>query len=324
MTSRWTSSPLLFLSAAIWGFAFVAQRAGMEHLGPFTFNAVRFAVGGIVLLPLVMMRGRRDAAAGSKRSSTGTRGILRGSLAAGLVLFAGASLQQTGIVYTTAGKAGFITGLYVIIVPLAGLLWKQRTGAQTWLGAVLAVAGLYFLSLSGGLGVARGDLLVLLGAFLWAGHVHLIGWLSPRNDPIRLACCQFLVCSAASLLAAMITETGIFQTGVFQAGAFKTVTVQGLRGAVLPILYAGLLSTGVAYTLQVIAQRRAHPSHAAIILSLEAAFAALGGWLMLGEVLSLRELFGCLLMLAGMLLSQIDLRPGRILRAGEDAPAGDL
>jgi len=290
----------------------VAQRAGMEHLGPFTFNAVRFALGGIVLLPLVMIRGRRDAAAGSNRSSTGTKGIFQGGLAAGLVLFAGASLQQTGIVYTTAGKAGFITGLYVIIVPLAGLLWKQRTGAQTWLGAVLAVAGLYFLSLSGRLGVARGDLLVLLGAFLWAGHVHLIGCLSPRTDPIRLACCQFLVCSAASLLAAMIMETGAFQTG-----AFQTVTVRGLRAAVIPILYAGLLSTGVAYTLQVIAQRRAHPSHAAIILSLEAAFAALGGWLMLGEVLSRRELFGCLLMLTGMLLSQIDLRPWRTPPAAE-------
>jgi drug/metabolite transporter (DMT)-like permease len=301
MTSRWTSSPLLLLAAAIWGFAFVAQRAGMEHVGPFTFNTVRFALGGIVLLPLVVARRRRKAVKGKGRPFTGGRKVLLGGLVAGLVLFAGASLQQSGIVYTTAGKAGFITGLYVIIVPLGGLLWKQQTGAQTWLGAVLAVAGLYFLSISGRMSMARGDLLVLLGAFLWAGHVHLIGWLSPRSDPIQLACCQFLVCSAASLMAAVFLETVLFQK----------MPGQGLQAAAVPILYAGLLSTGVAYTFQVIAQRRAHPSHAALILSLEAVFAAFGGWLMLGEVLSPRELFGCLLMLAGMLLSQIDLKTGR-------------
>jgi len=306
MNSRWTSSPLLLLAAAIWGFAFVAQRAGMEHVGPFTFNAVRFALGGIVLLPLIALRGRRGTAAWGERSPVAGRGIRWGGIAAGLILFAGASLQQTGIVYTTAGKAGFITGLYVIIVPLGGLLWKQRTGAQAWLGAVLAVAGLYFLSLSGGLRMVRGDLLVLLGAFFWAGHVQLIGWLSPRTDPIRLACLQFLVCSAASLLIAVFLEAAFFQK----------MTGQGIWAAAGPILYAGLLSTGVAYTLQVVAQRRAPPSHAAIILSLEAVFAALGGWLMLGEMLNRRELFGCLLMLAGMLLSQIDLRNGRVSSSG--------
>jgi len=314
MSARWTTSPLLLLAAAIWGFAFVAQRAGMEHVGPFTFNAVRFALGGVILLPLIALRGRQEAdfeaipppASATIRLPAGWKGLVPGGAAAGLVLFAGASLQQTGIVYTTAGKAGFITGLYVIIVPLGGLLWKQRTGAQSWLGAVLAVAGLYFLSLSGGLRMVRGDLLVLLGAFFWAGHVQLIGWLSPRTDPIRLACFQFLVCSAASLVAAVFLE----------AAFFEEMTVQGVRAAAWPILYAGLLSTGVAYTLQVVAQRRAHPSHAAIILSLEAVFAALGGWLMLSEVLSRRELFGCLLMLAGMLLSQIDLRRWPVRASG--------
>jgi drug/metabolite transporter (DMT)-like permease len=301
MNSRWTSTPLLLLVAAIWGFAFVAQRAGMEHVGPFTFNAVRFALGGIVLLPLILLRGRQGPAAGEERFPGGIKGIRWGGAAAGLILFAGASLQQTGIVYTTAGKAGFITGLYVIIVPLGGLLWRQHIGARSWMGAVLAVAGLYFLSLSGGQRMVRGDLLVLLGAFCWAGHVQLIGWLSPRTDPIRLACLQFLVCSAASLIAAVI---------------FESVIARDLRAAAGPILYAGLLSTGVAYTLQVVAQRRARPSPAAIVLSLEAVFAALGGWLILGEVLSGRELFGCLLMLAGMLLSQIEFKPQRIFSSG--------
>jgi drug/metabolite transporter (DMT)-like permease len=297
MSSRWTFNLLLLLAAAIWGFAFVAQRAGMEHVGPFTFNAVRFALGGIVLLPLIALRGRRRPATEKQDAPAGWKNLLAGGALAGLVLFGGASLQQTGIVYTTAGKAGFITGLYVIIVPLGGLLWRQKTAVQAWLGALLAVAGLYFLSISGGMRMVRGDLLVLLGAFFWAGHVQLIGWLSPRTDPVRLACCQFLVCSAASLLAAVFLE------GTF----FLEMTVRGLRAAAVPILYAGLFSTGVAYTLQVVAQRRAPPSHAAIILSLEAVFAALGGWLLLSEVLSRRELFGCLLMLAGMLLSQIDL-----------------
>jgi drug/metabolite transporter (DMT)-like permease len=307
MNSRRTSGPLLLLAAAIWGFAFVAQRAGMAHVGPFTFNAVRFALGGLVLLPLIALRGRRSPVSPAAQLPAAGRWIWWGT-AAGLVLFAGASLQQTGIVFTTAGKAGFITGLYVIIVPLGGLLWRQRTAAPAWLGAVLAVAGLYFLSLSGGLRMVRGDLLVLAGAFFWAGHVQLIGWLSPRTDPIRLACLQFFACAAASLLAAVFVEPAFFQR----------MTAPGLRAAAWPILYAGLLSTGVAYTLQVVAQRRAPPAHAAIILSLEAVFAALGGWFLLKEVLSRRELFGCLLMLAGMLLSQI--RPSG---KGENHAAGE-
>jgi drug/metabolite transporter (DMT)-like permease len=281
---------LLLLAAVIWGFAFVAQRASMEHVGPFTFNAVRFALGGMVLVPLLLRGGRRQAGRGSFSPQMNGRTVLLGGGLAGVALFVGASLQQTGIVYTTAGKAGFITGLYVIIVPIMGLCWRQRTGIETWLGAVLAVAGLYLLSVAGKIIISRGDLLVFLGAFAWAGHVHIIGWLSPRIDPLKLAFMQFMACSALSLIAAVFVER---------------ITTRGLHGAVIPILYAGLMSSGVAYTLQVVAQRRARPAHAAIILSLEAVFAALGGWVMLREVLSGRELFGCALMLGGMLLSQV-------------------
>ena len=287
---RWRSNALLLLAAAIWGFAFVAQRAGMEHVGPFAFNAVRFAMGGIALIPF-LLRGRGHPT-GSEDALPRARGkavLLSGSLA-GAALFVGASLQQMGIVYTTAGKAGFITGLYVIIVPIMGLCWRQRTGIEIWLGALLAVVGLYLLSVAGKMAVSRGDLLVLLGAFSWAGHVHIIGWLSPRIDPIRLAFMQFMACSALSLII---------------AGLVERITTQGLQGAAIPILYAGIMSSGVAYTLQVLAQRTARPAHAALILSLEAAFAALGGWLMLREILSGRELFGCVLMLGGMLMSQI-------------------
>jgi drug/metabolite transporter (DMT)-like permease len=215
--------------------------------------------------------------------------ILGGGLA-GFALFMGATLQQVGLVYTTAGKAGFITGLYVVIVPILGLFWKQQSGLGTWFGAILAAAGLYLLTITAQFTIALGDFLELAGAFFWAGHVLIIGWLSPRIDPIKLAFFQYTACSFLSLLTAVITEV---------------ITLHGLFLATLPIAYGGLISVGIAYTLQVVAQRYAHPAHAAIILSLEAVFAAFGGWLILGETLSSRGLIGCSLMLAGMLLSQL-------------------
>jgi len=276
---------LLLLTAAVWGFAFVAQRAGMEHVGPFTFNAIRFALGGVVLLPVIRLR---------KQGRILEPRAWRAGLTAGSVLFLGASLQQIGVVYTTAGKAGFITGLYVIIVPLLGLLWGQRPGLGTWVGAMWAVLGLYLLSAADGLGrISLGDLLVLCSALFWACHVLVIGRFSPDHDPILLACLQFLTCSALSWGGALVSET---------------ITSGGIRNAAGPILYAGLLSTGVAYTLQVIAQRRARAAHAAIIMSLEAVFAALGGWLMLAESLSFRALAGCGLMLMGTVSSRIRTR----------------
>jgi drug/metabolite transporter (DMT)-like permease len=280
---------LLLLAAIIWGFAFVAQRVGMDHVGPFTYNGVRFVLGALSLLPLLWL-GRRSAV---PIAPGGWRPILGGGLLAGLILFAGASLQQVGIVYTTAGKAGFITGLYVVIVPLLGLLWGHHTPWSTWGGAALAVAGLYLLTLTDELTLAEGDGLVLIGALFWAGHVLVIGWLSGRHiEPVLLAGLQFIVCAVLSLTVAVVTED---------------VTLAGLWGGAMPILYGGLLSVGVAYTLQVVAQRDAPPAHAAIILSLETVFAALGGWLLLDEILSGRGLLGCALMFAGMLVSQLGL-----------------
>ena len=284
---------LLLLVALIWGMGFVAQRAGMEHIGPYAFNGIRFLLGGFCLLPLVLGRSRAVV--------PGTRRIplmLAGG-AAGLVLFAGATLQQLGIQFTTAGKAGFITGLYVIFVPLIGLLWKQATSAGTWTGALLAAGGMYLLSVRGNMTIDPGDLLVLIGAVFWAVHVLLLGFLSPRTDPVRLAMVQFIVCGLLSLVVALYTET---------------ITLSSIRKAAVPILYGGIGSVAAGYTLQVVVQRRAHPSHAAILLSLESAFAALGGWWLLGEHLSPRGIMGCLLMLAGMLLSQ--LWPMRSSRTG--------
>ncbi len=283
---------LLLLTALIWGTAFVAQRAGMEHVGPFTFNGVRFALGALVLLPLAL---RSKPLVPSGNEGPALQGAPRGASIwggglAGVVLFVAAALQQVGLVYTTAGKAGFITGLYVIIVPLMGLFWGFRPGWGGWLGACLAVAGLYLLSVTEDFTLARGDFLELLGAFFWAAHVLILGWLSPRVRRIRLACTQFAVCALLSLIA---------------ASAVETIAWSGIRAAAVPILYGGLLSVGVAYTLQVVAQRHAPPVHAAVILSLEAVFAALAGWLILGEVLGLRGIVGCGLMLSGMLAAQL-------------------
>jgi len=279
---------LLMLTAIIWGGAFVAQRVGMDYVGPLTFNGVRFALGALTLLPLAL-RGNKATGADPDSHLTSKQAILGGGLA-GLVLFAGASLQQVGLIYTTAGKAGFITGLYVVIVPLLGMLWKQWPGWGASTGAFLAAVGLYFLSVTEEFNLAPGDAWELAGAFMWATHVLILGWLSPRVNVLKLACAQYAVCSCLSLLVAGCTET---------------ITAHGLVEATIPILYGGVMSVGIAYTLQVVAQKVAPPTHAAIILSLEAVFAALAGWIILGEVLTTRGLFGCGLMLAGMVVSQL-------------------
>jgi len=283
------SDCLLLLTACIWGFAFVAQRAGMEFVGPFTFNGIRFALGSLSLVPLILYQRRRELGSGTLQPKASLSTLLTGGMLAGLAIFIGASFQQIGLVYTTAGKAGFITGLYVIIVPVLGLFWRIYPNVGTWVGAIMAAIGLYFLSVTEQFTIAFGDLLELIGAFFWAAHVLLIGWYSPRINNLMLACFQFSVCSVMSLIAALILED---------------IALQGILDAAVPILYGGVCSVGVAYTLQVVAQKDAPPSHAAIILSLEAVFAAIGGWLILEETMTSRGLLGCSLMLVGMILSQ--------------------
>ncbi len=281
---------LLLFTAIIWGFAFVAQRLGMDHVGPFTFNGIRFALGGLVLIPFVVRNNMVSNNSDKKKHHLATRNLITGGVFVGLALFAGASFQQVGLVYTTAGNAGFITGLYVVIVPMLGLIVKQRTNSGTWLGALVAACGLYFLCITAKFTIAHGDFLELAGAIFWATQILIIGWLSPRMDPIKLAAVQYMTCSILSLVTAFL---------------FEAITMIGIYRAALPILYGGVLSVGVAYTLQVVAQRNAHPAHAAILLSLEAVFAVLGGWLVLGEILTPRGILGCGLMLTGMLMSQL-------------------
>lgn len=291
---------LLFITAAIWGLAFVAQRVGMDHVGPLTFNGIRFALGALALVPLILTMEKKRTP--STNGADKKRMLMGGGLL-GIALFAGASLQQMGLAgpqlaelgfeASTAGKAGFITGLYVVFVPIFGLFLAQKTGWGTWLGAGMAVIGMYLLSVTADLTISFGDLLILIGALFWAGHVLLIGKLSPgldAVDAIKLSTVQFAACAVLSLIGAVATEE---------------ITMTGLIGAAPAIAYGGLMSVGIAYTLQVIAQRDSQPAHAAIILSLEAVFAAIGGWLMLNEVLTVRAMIGCGLMLVGMVLSQL-------------------
>jgi drug/metabolite transporter (DMT)-like permease len=300
------SDAILLFTAVIWGFAFVAQRIGMEHVGPFTYNAVRFALGSLSLIPLLLLSRIQEAKYAKILPQPTRRTVITGSVLAGLALFMGSSLQQIGLVYTTAGKAGFITGLYVVLVPIVGVFWKQRTAVGTWVGAMFAVVGLYLLSVTESLTISRGDLLVLLSAFFWAGHLHVIGMFSARIGSIKLAFIQFSACSVLSLLMAAATEL---------------ISPAAILRAAIPIMYGGFLSVGVAFTLQVVAQRDANTSHAAIIMSLEVVFAALGGWMILGETLSPRGLTGCAVMLAGMLVSQLNLNIDFLTRNGR-TPAG--
>lgn len=282
---------LLLLAAAIWGFAFVAQRVGMQYVGPFTFNTIRFAVGGLALLPLLIFwcpTQNRLAAAGGHPVSR-SLGI-KGGLMAGILIFGGITFQQFGILDTTAGKAGFITSLYVVFVPAFGLILGMKVHRVVWLGVFLAAIGLYLLSATGMMSIGLGDGLVLVGAVFWGMHVLAIGHLVKGGAPvILLAVVQFAVCAVLSLVAALISEEFVWVD---------------IKGAAIPILYAGLFSVGVAYTLQVLAQRRAKPAHAALILSSEALFAVIGGSLFLGEVLSLRAMLGCGLMLSGIIIAQ--------------------
>ncbi|MBN2280054.1 MAG: DMT family transporter [Candidatus Marinimicrobia bacterium] len=290
-TKTLKANSLLFITAAIWGFAFVAQRTGMEHVGPFLFNGVRFTLGATSLLPFYFLKKKTNSPV---REKDNIKGLLPGAGLAGLLMTAGASFQQIGLKYTTAGNAGFITGLYVVIVPIIGIFIGKSTDRQTWIGTVLAMFGMYFLSIKGGFKMETGDLLVLISAFFWASHVQILGKITQKFDSLAISIIQFYVCSLLSLVIAFFMEPIVLKD-IFSAG--------------IPILYAGIFSVGIAYTLQVIAQKDAHPSQAAIILSLESVFAVMGGMLFLSETMSTRGLMGCGLMLIGMVLSQI--KPGQ-------------
>jgi len=283
------SNILLLITAAIWGFAFVAQRVGAQYIGPFTFNGIRFALGGISLLPVLLLNNRHSDE--KVKVTSDFRKVIFYGIVAGTVLFIGSTLQQAGMKYTTAGKAAFITGLYIALVPILGLFIKQKVGISTWGGVILAVIGLYFLSINDNFSIGKGDLLEIIGSIFWALHILVIDHFLKKADALKLSFVQILTCSILSLSAAFI---------------FEDISFLGISQAIIPILYGGICSVGIAYTLQVVGQKHAKPSHAAIILSMESVFASLGGLIILKENLGARGYLGCLLMLSGMLLSQFN------------------
>ena len=289
LIENWKSNTLLLLMSAIWGFAFVAQKAGMEHMGPYTFNAARFCLGSLSLVPVILIFNRMNKAKESPESGE-LKALVLGGLTTGLALFLASSFQQVGLLYTSAGKAGFLTGFYLIIVPIIGFFWKQKIHQGIWFGSLMAIVGLYFLSIKDDFSIGQGDLLVLVSAVLWAFHIQLVGYFAPRTVALHLAFVQFFFCSVLCVLVALVKES---------------IQLASFYEAIVPIAYAGIISVGVAYTIQVVAQKKVHPAHAAIIMSFEAVFALIGGCLLLQETISFRGLAGCSLMLAGMLFSQL-------------------
>ena len=285
------SNLLLLLAAAIWGFAFVAQRVGAKYIGSFTFNGIRFALGSLSLLPLIFYFSRKKVIQVELVDST--KSSLKAGIIAGIILFIAASFQQIGLVDTTAGKAAFITGLYIVLVPIIGIFLKHYIRFNIWIGIVIAAIGLYFLCVNESLSIARGDVYELIGAFFWAIHILLIGHFTKKVDTLKLSFFQFMTCSLLSMAVAL---------------RFEIISLNGIMQAAIPILYGGICSVGIAYTLQAIGQKHAQPSHAAIILSMETVFASIGGLIILNENLGLRGYMGCLLMLAGMLLAQVQFK----------------
>lgn len=279
-------SALLLLATLIWGCAFVAQRVGMDHLGPMSFQAIRSLLAVLALLPVIFLMDRNP---GAYIPRWWDRGLWKTGILCGLALFAAQGLQQMGLICTDPGKAGFITAMYIVLVPVLGLFLGRRCGVQVWVSVALAVAGLYLLSCVGVTRINTGDVLILIGAVAFAVQIVLIDSLAQHMDGLRLNCIQFLVVTALSALTAFFTETP---------------TWDGVLACALPLLYTGVLSSGAAFTLQILGQQHLPPAPASLIMSLESVFAVLAGWVLLGQTLSPTETLGCVLVFAGVILSQ--------------------
>ena len=298
---------MLFLAALIWGFAFVAQSAGMEYVGPFTFNAVRCVIGAVVLVPVALFYKPEELPGNSAGDSTkveetgkknnwfsSNKTLLLGGISCGVFLGVATNLQQIGIMTTSVGKAGFLTALYIVLVPIAGIFFKKKCPVTVWIGVACSFAGLYLLCMTGGsFALATGDLLLLGCAVVFTGHILVIDYFAPKVNGVWMSCIQFLVAGIISAVPMVLTETPAWES---------------IFAAKLPILYAGVMSCGVAYTLQILGQKNYNPTVAVLILSLESCFSVLGGFLILQETLSARELCGCALMFAAIILAQL---PGR-------------
>ena len=295
---------LLFLAAVIWGVAFVAQSVGMEYVGPFTFNAVRSIIGGLVLIPCIFLLdhlkgGEKKERVSEEEKKKSRRTLLRGGICCGLCLCVASNLQQIGITCTTVGKAGFITAMYIILVPVLGIFMKKKIGMQIWISVAAGVVGLYLLCMTESFSLSRGDAYVLLCALVFSFHILTIDHFSPLVDGVKMSCIQFLVSGILSGILMFL---------------FEKPEIGAILRAWMPILYAGVMSCGVAYTLQIVGQKDMNPTVASLILSLESVVSVLSGWVILGQKLSARELTGCVIMFGAIILAQL---PERTLNKGK-------
>ena len=287
---------LLLLTAFIWGVAFVAQSVGMDYVGPLTFNASRFIIGAIFLIPCIAFldklkeKENQAACKNIPAAPQNKKVLITGGICCGIAIAAASTLQQYGIAYTTVGKAGFITALYIVIVPILGIFLKKKPRLIIWFSVLLALVGLYFLCMTDSLSFSKGDTLVLLCAFVFSLHIMIIDHFSPMVDGVRMSCIQFAVAGILCGIPALI---------------FEHPTFSSLIAAWAPILYAGILSCGVAYTLQIVAQKNYDPTVASLLLSLESVFSVLAGWVILHQALSPREIFGCVLVFIAIILVQL-------------------
>ena len=319
---------LLFLAAAIWGTGFVAQRSGMQYIGPFAFNGLRFILASLFLIPFSAWHIRRATLARTSKTTLTKSTLAIPSLLAGSCLFVAVSLQQMGILFTTAGNAGFITGLYVVFTPILGIFLGRKTGPATWAGTFLTFTGLFLLSFDGGTGSLNlGDILVAISSLFWAFHVLCIDRLVQTTNPVALSSGQFAVAGLFSLIAAFVLEAPILAwvQNIKSSGPISTLQswesfpalISGLASgaipsslvsnALLPVLYGGLVSGGIGYTFQVMAQRHSPPAHTTVILCLEGCFAVLGGVILLSESVGIRTLVSFAFILSGILASQWEL-----------------
>lgn len=293
------SAALLFLAAFIWGVAFVAQSVGMDYVGPFTFNGCRFLIGGLVLTPFTLIRDRQHEKSASfqklsrEEQKKYKRTTLIGGLCCGVAICIASSFQQAGMQYTSVGKAGFITALYIVLVPVFGIFLKRKVTPIIWMGVFLAAIGFYFLCITESFSINYGDLLVFICAICFTFHILIIDYFAPKADGVALSCIQFwfsgIVCMGIAILNESPNVTAIIQAAV-------------------PILYAGVLSCGVAYTLQIIGQKHMKPAVASLILSLESVISVLAGWVILKEVLTGRQFLGCALVFAAVVMAQLPVK----------------
>jgi len=290
MSKQLRAGLILTLTALIWGAAFVAQSVGMDYVGPFTYLFSRSVIGGIILLPIIKFMKKNETVS---YEHTDNKTLLIGGICCGTALFVGSILQQIGIKYTTVGKSGFITSLYMIIVPIISIFLGKKAPKKVWVSVVIAVIGMYFLCMSGEMGISTGDLLILLCAFGFSIHILIIDHFSPKVNGVKLSCIQFWICSAISFFPMMILEKP---------------EISKILAAWAPILYAGALSSGAGYTMQIIAQKDIDPTIASLICSLESVFSVLFGWIILKQALTAKELFGCALVFIGVILTQIPER----------------